>query len=119
MGWGKNDNQGRNKWIKNQWSSKDVEKQQQDQRPETDTWRKPIEEEELALNNDSGIYHDKIVSSMDLAKVFSKLVSNPLYEQSSTQSSAPEHNNQMPFSCLIDARQVSSSWTPRHHINGY
>lgn len=44
MGCGKNDNQGRNKWNKNQWSSKDVEKQQQDQRPETDTWRKPIEE---------------------------------------------------------------------------
>lgn len=119
MGWGKNDNQGRNKWIKNQWSSKDVEKQQQDQRPETDTSHKPIEEEELALNNDSGIYHDKIVSSMDLAKAFSKLVSNPLYEHSSTQSSVPEHNNQMPFSCLIDACQVSSSWTPRHHINGY
>lgn len=73
MGQGKDDNQGRNKWIENRWSSRDAEKQQQDRRPEPDTWRKPIEEEKLAPNNDSGIHHGKIVSSVDLARAFFKV----------------------------------------------
>ncbi|KAI9177570.1 hypothetical protein LWI28_016756 [Acer negundo] len=42
MGRGRDDNQGRNRQIESRWGGKDALKQKQELRPEPDTWRKPL-----------------------------------------------------------------------------
>ncbi|KAJ4729960.1 Eukaryotic translation initiation factor-like protein [Melia azedarach] len=113
------DNQWRNRRIENRWGSADAEKQQQDRRPEPDTWRKPVEEGKPTSDDSSGIHHGKIVSPLDLAKAFSKSVSDPMCEENSSQRGLPGHDNQMPFSRLTDTHQLNSATTARHRINGY
>ncbi|KAK2650687.1 hypothetical protein Ddye_018176 [Dipteronia dyeriana] len=122
MGRGRDDNQGRNRQIESRWGGKDALKQQQELRPEPDTWRKPFEEPKPSLHDATGNHHGKVVSALDLTRAFSKSASNPKPpEQHSTQTGRPGNNNHVPFSRLTDNRELNSapSNRHRHRINGY
>lgn len=113
------DNQGRNYRINSRWGSGDSDQQQEDWKPEPDTWRKTDKDSKWASDDASGINHGKLVSALDLAQAFSKSVSDPkTQEEHSTQRGLPGHNKQMPFSRLTDAPERKSALTT-HHISGY
>ncbi|KAF9663309.1 hypothetical protein SADUNF_Sadunf17G0026800 [Salix dunnii] len=105
----------RKNWKNDKWKSR---KDSEEQRPEPETWRKPIEESKPAGNRPG-----KILSALELAQAFSKSASDPRTQNiPSSQRGMPGRNDQ-PFSRLTDTRvhYPAPTTTPitLHRINGY
>ncbi|CAK7355362.1 unnamed protein product [Dovyalis caffra] len=110
----------RKNWRNDKWkSSKDAK----DQRPEPETWRKPIEEPRPASSDAAGNRPVKVVSALELAQAFSRSASDPKSQNiPSPQRGMPACNDQ-PFSRLTETREhyspPATAPTSRHRINGY
>ncbi|KAJ6734362.1 EUKARYOTIC TRANSLATION INITIATION FACTOR 4B [Salix purpurea] len=106
----------RKNWRNDKWKSR---KDSEEQRPEPETWRKPIEESKLASSDAAGNRPGKILSALELAQAFSKSASNPKTRNiPSSQRGMPGRNDQ-PFSRLTDTRVHYPAPITRHRINGY
>ena len=110
----------RKNWRNDKWKSR---KDAKEQRPEPETWRKPIEEPKPASSDSAGNRPGKIVSALELAQAFSKSASDPKIQNiPSSQRGKPGRNDQ-PFSRLTDTGEHYPSPTTtritRYRINGY
>ncbi|KAJ6370362.1 hypothetical protein OIU76_028605 [Salix suchowensis] len=106
----------RKNWRNDKWKSR---KDSEEQRPEPETWRKPIEESKPASSVAAGNRPGKILSALELAQAFSKSASNPKTRNiPSSQRGMPGRNDQ-PFSRLTDTRVHYPAPLTRHRINGY
>ncbi|CAN1232258.1 hypothetical protein LINPERPRIM_LOCUS3563 [Linum perenne] len=115
--------QERKSWRNDKWKSN---KEVKEQRPEPETWRKPIEEQQQKPTPGG---HGKLVSALELAQAFSKSVSVPKNnEVRSPHRGGPvrhndnnsSNNSQVPFSRLTETRDLHPApATARHRLNGY
>ncbi|KAF5202309.1 eukaryotic translation initiation factor-like protein [Thalictrum thalictroides] len=114
-------NEQRGSWRNENWrNSRETEKQQQqERRPEPETWRKPVEEPNSPPSDAAGLRYGKAASALELAQAFSRSNSGPkTVERLSGQRGLPGRN-QIPFSRLTETREFYSGSTPRRQINGY
>lgn len=114
-------------WRKESWrnGNKATEKQQQQEpRPEPETWRKPVEQSNPAPSD--GLRYGKAASALELAQAFSRSVStNPKTPDRISSQKGMAGQPQIPFSRLTATttttatREIYSGRTPRRQINGY
>ncbi|RZC46257.1 hypothetical protein C5167_039202 [Papaver somniferum] len=114
-------------WRKESWrnGNKATEKQQQQEpRPEPETWRKPVEQSNPAPSD--GLRYGKAASALELAQAFSRSVStNPKTPDRISSQKGMAGQPQIPFSRLTATttttatREIYSGGTPRRQINGY
>ncbi|CAL1406881.1 unnamed protein product [Linum trigynum] len=126
--------QERKSWRNDKWkgSNKEVvvnHNNKEQQRPEPETWRKPIEERNSSTSSE-GAGHGKLVSALELAQAFSKSVSvsknNSEPPRSPHRGGPVRQNNdkngsQVLFSRLTETRSelYPAPSTARHRVNGY
>ncbi|CAN0914647.1 hypothetical protein LINGRAHAP2_LOCUS28688 [Linum grandiflorum] len=121
--------QERKSWRNDKWKS-NKEVVVKEQRPEPDTWRKPIEEEQKPTPGGGSGGHGKLVSALELAQAFSKSVSVPKTNELRSPHRGPvrphsdnNNNSQVPFSRLTESQTRDlhhpAPATARHRLNGY
>ncbi|XP_074328914.1 uncharacterized protein LOC141666673 [Apium graveolens] len=106
----KSDIQGKNWRSENRRSSRDLEKNRPlvARAPSPETWRKPVEQP----SSTTGIRHGKVASAVELARAFSKSVSDPKIADGLSGQRGLPGRGQIPFSRLT----VPQS---RPQMNGY
>lgn len=113
----KSDTQRRN-WRNENWrNSRETEKQPQpvhERQRSPETWRKPIEQQQVKPASPDGMRYGKAASAVELAQAFSRSMSDPKPSDgfSGQKAGGLPGRNQLPFSRL-------TAPTPRPQINGY
>ncbi|KAG1368228.1 putative DNA helicase INO80 [Cocos nucifera] len=103
-------------WRNDNWrTTREIEKPLEQPRPEPDTWRKPVEDPEPDL---PGPRFGKAASALDLARAFSKSVSDGRSENHFPSQGSLPGRTQAPFSRLTDCRTFYSG-PPKRQSNGY
>ncbi|CAL1393892.1 unnamed protein product [Linum trigynum] len=125
--------QERKSWRNDNWKSSNKEvvvnhNYKEQQRPETETWRKPIEERN-SNTSPEGVGHGKLVSALELAQAFSKSVSvskknselRSPHRGGPVRQHSDKNGSQVLFSRLTETRSelYPAPSTARHRVNGY
>ncbi|MCL7026093.1 hypothetical protein MKW94_012325 [Papaver nudicaule] len=116
----KTDNQ-KSSWRKESWRNGN-KVQQQEPRPEPETWRKPVEQPNPAPSD--GLRYGKAASALELAQAFSRVSTNPKTPDHISSQKGMAGQSHIPFSRLTATtttatREIYSGRTPRRQINGY
>ncbi|KAK9133621.1 hypothetical protein Scep_013149 [Stephania cephalantha] len=108
----------RNWRNENRRNGKETEKLQQKERPEPESWRKPVEPPKSPQSETPGTRLGKAMSALELAQAFSRSVSEAKTHDDPAQKGTPGRNP-IPFSRLTANQDLYSGPTSRHKINGY
>ncbi|KAK9152003.1 hypothetical protein Syun_010312 [Stephania yunnanensis] len=108
----------RNWRNENRRNGKETEKLQQKERPEPESWRKPVEPPKSPESETPGTRLGKAMSALELAQAFSRSVSEAKTPDDPAQKGTPGRNP-IPFSRLTANQDLYSGPTSRHKINGY